>query len=45
MLKKIVISSNSSEVLALFNEIELKKEELRQKAEKRLKERKEAKKP
>ena len=44
MLKKIVISNNNSKVLAFLNEVERKKEEMRKKAEKRLNERRQAKK-
>jgi hypothetical protein len=43
MLKKIVISNNNSKILAFLNEIERKKEEMRKKAEKRLNERRQAK--
>ncbi len=44
MLKKIVISNNNSKVLAFLNEVERKKDEMRKKAEKRLNERRQAKK-
>lgn len=44
MLKKIVISNDSSKVLAFLHEIERKKEEMRKKVEKKLNERKQAKK-
>jgi hypothetical protein len=44
MLKKIVISNRNSKVLAFLNEIERKKEEMRKKVEKRLNERRQAKK-
>jgi len=45
MLKKIVISNNNSKALAFLDEIERKKEEMRKKVEKRLNERRRAKKP
>lgn len=44
MLKRIVISNNNEKVIAFLDDIERKKEEMRKKVEKRLKERKQPKK-